>query len=771
MIGAKNEKKTNMDLPTFLKLCETLPNHKDKPLDDDQKKVISHGTGSLWVVAGPGSGKTDSIVLRCLKLLIVDRINPKSIVVTTFTEKAARNLEDRIGIYMQYFIRKDSSLRSIDYTLIRTGTLHSLGNDVMQEFRYSEYQNYRLLENLEEGLFILEHSSFCKSGKQFDQEKYKPIWENSIFQPYFSSFSYITNRRWSPDSEYPPNRWIRADFARKTFDTIVDEDLDVNQLLKSKDISVILTGELYKEYESRLESTYRVDFSHLQKKFLKFLLSSESKLFLIGDGTDLFPGIKYVLVDEYQDTNTIQEKIYLELARQSGNLCVVGDDDQALYRFRGGRVELMIRFPEACATMWPKSTTKTVYLHTNYRSHASIVRACNGYIKSFGALSGPSNRVSSKPDLELGSSISGKYPAAAIHIENGKGGRNSGLNELAHYFAMTVKGLIDNKIIEDLSEVALLMPSTRSNLAPPKAFMEALDNLGIAYYNPRGIPVLESEEVEAILGAFLLMVDRDNDRFIGTMEGVRGRIERWRESYLRIASKYSELSTYVDTVAANIEKKDGGVNIGANMLQLLYYITGFEPFITWLEDPIKSIHIGLVTQVFDAFSNVPSSQNPERMLGSIYTTGWKDKGGVSHNWANSFYFSLVSMLTQAGLTETEDEDISYPRGRVPIMTIHQSKGLEFPFVFVHGLSSWEHSPQDIMFERFLRKEGGVIVPNSTKAELNGMARQDAVRLYFVAYSRAQNALNLLAQKSDRETPGTGCGGKDWSIFRDLERAS
>ena len=179
----------------------------------------------------------------------------------------------------------------------------------MQEFRYSGYQNYRLLEDLEESLFVLEHSSFCLPGKKFDQDKYRPIWEHAVFQPSFKRFSYITDRPWSPSSSYPPNRWIRGNFAKKTFDTIVDEDLDSRDLITQKDEAIKLIGELYEEYCAKLDSTYRVDFSHLQQKFLRFLESPESKQFLQGDGTELFPGIKHVLVDEYQDTNTLQEKL------------------------------------------------------------------------------------------------------------------------------------------------------------------------------------------------------------------------------------------------------------------------------------------------------------------------------------------------------------------------------------------------------------------------------------------------------------------------------
>lgn len=756
-----------MDKETFLEHCKKIPSRSQYGDDDDQKEVISYGAGPLWVVAGPGSGKTDSMVLRCLKLMIVDGVNPKSIVVTTFTEKAARNLEDRIGLYMQYFVQVDPELRKMDYTQLRTGTLHSLANDIMQEYRYSGYQNYRLLEDLEESLYILEHSSFCAPGRKFDSDLYKPIWQDARFQGYFRKFSKISKKKWSPGSQYPPNRWVRTEFARKAFDTIVNEDLNADTLVSSNVKAVSLIGELYKGYVDKLESTFRVDFSQLQQKFLRFLESQESRPFLEGDGTDIFPGVKYVLVDEYQDTNTIQEKIYFKLASTTGNLCVVGDDDQALYRFRGGRVELMIRFPEQCQREWPSLTTKIVYLHTNYRSHSKIVKACDGFIKSFVIAGSQDARVNGKPDLLPGSTISGDYPAAAIVVERGMGGRNSGLQELAIYFASTVKDMKENGIIEDYSDVALLMPSTKNTTAASRAFMEALDHYKIPYYNPRGVPVIESEEVQTLMGAILHLIDRDGDHFFGNMEGVRTLIDKWRNTYINHATTHPEIARYVNSVADNIRRKDKGVNIGANLLELVFFILGFEPFISWLEDPVRSLHLGLVTQVFDSFSNVPSSRNSQRMLGSIYTSGWRE--GVSKNWIDSFYFSLVSMLAELGLTEEEDEDISYPSGMVPIMTIHQSKGLEFPFVFVHGLSSWDSSKDDIIFEMLLREESGVSIQKLSDDDIEKMAKLDVARMFYVAYSRAQYAVIALAQKEDQENAGIGCGGRNWSVFRNFER--
>ena len=121
------------------------------------------------------------------------------------------------------------------------------------------------------------------------------------------------------------------------------------------------------------------------------------------------------------------------------------------------------------------------------------------------------------------------------------------------------------------------------------------------------------------------------------------------------------------------------------------------------------------------------------------------------------------------MSEEEDEEISYPLGMVPIMTIHQSKGLEFPFVFVHGLSSWKPNENDIVFERTLRSTSSKSISKPSSNEISEMAKQDVARMFYVAYSRAQYALTLLIKKYDRTTPGIGCGGINWSVFRNMER--
>src|SRR5207245_2825205 len=108
----------------------------------DQKAAILHGTGPLWITAGPGSGKSEVLVARTLRLMICDRVDPGSIVLTTFTEKAAENLSNRIASYLEDLGIEDSA----DVTDLKTGTLHGLCNTIMREHRYPAYIDLELLD-------------------------------------------------------------------------------------------------------------------------------------------------------------------------------------------------------------------------------------------------------------------------------------------------------------------------------------------------------------------------------------------------------------------------------------------------------------------------------------------------------------------------------------------------------------------------------------------------------------------------------------------------
>jgi DNA helicase-2/ATP-dependent DNA helicase PcrA len=161
-------------------------------IDEEKLDVINHGPGPLQVVAGPGSGKTELIPILAVKKIFVEECNPKSVIITTFTEKGAKNLRDRILRYAGYVFTEHPGLeKKIDLSSLRIGTLHSLCADIMQEYRYEGYENYRLLDEIEQYLFGYDHATVARDTKT--KQIYRDLWANLPYlfdhfgRPYLNS--------------------------------------------------------------------------------------------------------------------------------------------------------------------------------------------------------------------------------------------------------------------------------------------------------------------------------------------------------------------------------------------------------------------------------------------------------------------------------------------------------------------------------------------------------------------------------------------------------
>ncbi len=157
-------------------------------------------------------------------------------------------------------------------------------------------------------------------------------------------------------------KWTAIEGVRGYFDKITEELVDPGQLLASASTFLQAVGGAYRAYQTALLTHNRLDFAHLQKLVYDLLLDADV-------ATTITREVKYVLVDEYQDTNFIQEQLLLKLTEGTSNLCAVGDEDQSLYRFRGATVRNILEFP----THFP--SCPVVRLTTNYRSHKRIVEA------------------------------------------------------------------------------------------------------------------------------------------------------------------------------------------------------------------------------------------------------------------------------------------------------------------------------------------------------------------------------------------------------------
>lgn len=263
-------------------------------LNNAQQSIVQHLEGPVLVIAGPGSGKTKTLVERVI-YMFKKGIEPQNIMVATFTEKAAKELVTRISNRML-----EDGMK-VNLNEMYVGTLHSIFLRFLEE--HKEFtrlkRNYKVLDSFEQQFYIFRNiSSFSK----------------------VSGFSSLVG-------EHNYNYWNQSQVLAKEINRISEELIDVEALKSSNYEKVRALAECYEIYQSILSEENALGFSTIQSEIYNLFINKPT---ILGE---IQEKIKYFMVDEYQDTNTVQEKVMLLLANKYHNLCVVGDDDQGLYRF------------------------------------------------------------------------------------------------------------------------------------------------------------------------------------------------------------------------------------------------------------------------------------------------------------------------------------------------------------------------------------------------------------------------------------------------------
>ncbi len=306
----------------------------------EQLKAIQATEGALLIIAGPGSGKTFTLVERIIYLITQKGVAPENLLVVTFTDKAAQELTTRISNrLLELGVR-------FNLNEMYLGTFHSICLRWLDEHR----EFTRLKRN-----FIM--------MDQFDQQ-YFLYRRLSQFQSIPNIELVIGNHKQSA--------WDKSENLLKWINTVSEEALNPQILIGAPEPEIKVLGHCYYLYQQYLEEENAIDFSTIQYEALKLLKQNPQIL------TEILAKIKYLMVDEYQDTNTIQEQLLSLLAAgDSPNLCVVGDDDQGLYRFRGATIRNILEFKNN----FPDGSCEQVYLTTNYRSHPDIIDFYNRWMK------------------------------------------------------------------------------------------------------------------------------------------------------------------------------------------------------------------------------------------------------------------------------------------------------------------------------------------------------------------------------------------------------
>ncbi len=335
---------------------------------NQHNSIITPATESLFIAAGPGSGKTTVIALRVLKLIFVDGVDPSSVLLTTFTRKAAAQLRSRVlgwgDILRQFFISLPTytvfmhQLQQINFNNIITGTLDSIAQDILSDpsSRLPGMPAPAVVES-----FISD--ALMRRVGLFEQDRYL----NNDLRDYVGLLR---------GSNFGIGISEKSDTLIAIKDRFFHDQIDRNQYeSNATHPGVTILCDAIDNYITELESRLLYDFTGLEQHFLEILLANNLR--------KTNEQIRFVLVDEYQDTNLLQEQIYFELSRlainNGGSITVVGDDDQSLYRFRGATVDLLTGFPTRAASQL-NINPSILYLSQNYRSTNSIVNFCNGFI-------------------------------------------------------------------------------------------------------------------------------------------------------------------------------------------------------------------------------------------------------------------------------------------------------------------------------------------------------------------------------------------------------
>ncbi len=656
-------------------------------LNTEQKLIVEHKQGPLRVVAGPGAGKTRSLTLLAMNLLLCGEAQPSGIVLCTYTEKAAYELQDRLA----------SVAKNVRYTgdlsRLRIGTIHGICQQLVDEYLHktSLSSGYEVLDEFHQCLLVFDHLVMLCPG---------------------NALPFLRDR-------WPEGDWKVAQSLTKYFN-IITEELIFENLLQDKphlasmrttrsDLLCCIT-DIYERYQRLLIKTNNTDFAHLEEWVYNLLNQQE----ILHEITST---VRYVLVDEYQDTNYIQEQILIQLASGSEpkNLIVIGDDDQALYRFRGATVRNILAFDKETFPGCP-----TVRLATNYRSQEAIMTVCRHWIKDFDWSDGKDGLLRVEKTIRATKTSSYSAPAVMRLVANDE-------QDEAEQFAELVSWLKEHEKIKDYSDVALLLSSVKIWASGP--YIQALQTRNIPVYCPRAGIFFMQPEIRLLFGCFahiLCYTGPRDDTFLNEDSFAAYLVACQRE-----LTDFSQRAPLAPLVLAlqKIEKEirgileqKGQIN-GQHLSEYFYQLLFCDPFSSWREK--KNGNFVQFSRLLDTFQKRYSRQ-------ARSTSALTDL-------STSFFTHFFAFLYGEGLGEEEDQQRPFLKGHVQIMTIHQAKGLEFPVVVLGKLE--KSPPKQSGNERVLLQPYFYHQPFEPQGRISGCDRR---RLYYVAFSRARDLLVLSA---------------------------
>ena len=597
-------------------------------LNNEQREAVSYLDGPLLIVAGAGSGKTKVLTSKIAHIIEEKKAFPNQILAVTFTNKAAKEMQNRVS----EILKKNSS------GLSWLGTFHSISAKLLRKHAKAVGLNYNFtILDTDDQIRLIKN--ICKS-ENIDVKKISPNYIISVID------------KWKNKGWYP-----------------LDVEIKKSEFLEKQFLNV------YKIYQQKLLDLNACDFGDLILHCVKIFENNEDICKIYSNN------FKYILVDEYQDTNVIQSKWLNYLSSHHKNLCCVGDDDQSIYSWRGAEIKNFLEFDKYY------ENTKIIRLEKNYRSTQNILNTASFLIEN------NKNRVGKKiyTDGEKGD---------LINLSCYKSGKDEAIN-----VGDKIESLKNDFGFNNMAILVRAIFQTRE-------FEERFLKIGIPYRIIGGIKFYERAEIKDCL-SYLRIVNQHKDdlafeRIVNVPKRSIGDTTINTISNYAKSNKISLIESSKKLLELNKIKPKTKIGL-SSIIKLIE---------KWSRDHINGTnHVKLLQIIMDESGYSSMLKNKKDLENENRVENIKELMNAMKEFDN-----LDSFLEHVSLATSIDQD--WEGQKVNLMTMHASKGLEFDVVFLPG---WE--------------EG--LFPHQKSIEEKGdKGLEEERRLAYVGITRAKKLVNV-----------------------------
>ena len=653
-------------------------------LNIEQKEAVTYTDGPLLIIAGAGTGKTKVITHRIANLIAKKRAKPEQILAVTFTEKAANEMEERVDVLIPY-----------SYSFVEISTFNSFGEKVLRNYGHElgYAVDINLLDDVEQAIFFREHLF------QFPLDYYRPLSSPARFiQELLGTIKKLKQEDISPEAyQIYANELLNK---------------EKNKVKREEATKHLEIAQVYAKYQDLLKQEGKIDF---EDQILIVVELFKKRPSILQEFQEKY---RYILVDEFQDTNYIQFELLKLMAANHKNITVVGDDDQSIFRFRGASLSNILNFRD----VYPDY--KKIVLNKNYRSTQPILDASYQLIKH------------NNPDrLEVQENINKKLVSQVE--SNGKSIHMFQFDTISHEADRVVE-IIQKKVGEgyQYKDIAILV--RRNTDADP--FLKSLNMKGIPFRFSGSRGLYTQDEIKILVSFIKSLTDFEDSKSLFYLS--------LSEVYRVDAYDLSMVSNFAYKKHIPLHKVFRMIHDGKSPVEISQ--DSIEKVSRIFRDLLNFVHLASLKnagQVLFSFleksgylkSLVKEGGLPEEIKTKnirIFFDKVKNFSDLSENDSLHSFSRHLDLLQQVGDNPASAE-AGLDEDAVNILTVHKAKGLEYPIVFLVSLIA------DRFPGRGRREK--IPVPNDlVHANLPsaGNPIQEERRLFYVGMTRAKKLLYL-----------------------------